>query len=58
MWAVKHFRQYLHGHTCHVYTDHEALKALLNTPQPSGKLARWDLVLQALDLVIHCVLGR
>ena len=30
VWAVKHFRSYLYGHT-----------SLLNTPQPSGRLARW-----------------
>ena len=41
VWAVKHFRPYLYGHKCEVFTDHEALKSLLNTPQPSGKLARW-----------------
>ena len=28
---------YLYGHACNVYSDYEALKALLNTPQPSGK---------------------
>ena len=39
VWAVKHFRPYLYGHQCDIYTDHEALKSLLNTPQPSGKLA-------------------
>ena len=32
---------------------HEALKTLLNTPHPSGKLARWGLSLQELDLRIH-----
>jgi hypothetical protein len=46
VWAVKHCRAYLFGHSCVVYTDHEALKFLLNTPQPSGKLARWGLALQ------------
>ena len=58
VWAVRHFRQYLYGHSCHVYTDHEALKSLLNTPHPSGKLARWGLALQELDLVIHYRPGR
>ena len=45
VWAAKHFRPYLYGHQCTVYTDHEALKSLLNTPQPSGKLARWGMAL-------------
>ena len=31
---------YLYGRRCEVYTDHSALTSLLNTPQPSGKLAR------------------
>ena len=30
VWALKHFRPYLYGHHCDVYTDHQALKALLN----------------------------
>ena len=58
VWACKHFRQYLYGHHCQVITDHEALKALLNTPHPSGKLARWGLTLQELDLTIHYRPGR
>ena len=52
VWAAKHFRNYLYGHHCDVFTDHEALKSLLNTPQPSGKLARWGMALQELDLSI------
>lgn len=52
MWALKHFRAYLYGHRCEVYTDHEALKSLLNTPQPSGKLARWGMAIQELDVTI------
>jgi len=58
VWAVKHFHPYLYGHTCHVYTDHEALKALLSTPHPSGKLARWGKVIQELNLRIHYWPGR
>ena len=52
VWAVKHFRHYIYGQRCTVYTDHEALKPLLNTPQPSGKLARWGMAIQELDLKI------
>ena len=53
VWATKHFRPYLYGHTCNLYTDHEALNSLLNTPHPSGKMARWGLAVQELDLHIH-----
>ena len=53
VWAVKHFWPYLYGHTCQLYTDHKALKSLMNTPHPSGKLARWGLAIQEFDLHIH-----
>ena len=36
VWAVKHFRPYLYGHSCHLYTDHDALKSLLNTPHSTS----------------------
>ena len=58
VWAVKHFRPYLYGHTCDVYTDHAALTSLLNTPQPSGKLARWGMAIQELDLHMHHRSGK
>ena len=58
VWAVKHFRPYLYGHRCDVYTDHEALRSLLNTPHPSSKLARWGLAIQELDLQIHYRPGK
>ena len=53
VWAVCHFRHYIYGHGYDVFTDHEAFKALLNTPHLSGKLARWGLTLRELDLHIH-----
>ena len=58
VWAVKHFRHYIYGHSCTVLTDHEALKSLLNTPHPSGKLARWGMALQELDLDIQYRPGK
>ena len=58
VWAVRHFRHYLYGHHCHVFTDHESLRSLLNTPHPSGKLARWGLALQEVDIVIHYRPGK
>ena len=58
VWAVRHFRHYLYGFPCTVYTDHEALKSLLNTPHPSGKLARWGMAIQELNLKIEYRPGR
>ena len=48
-----HFRPYSYGYACEVYTDHSALTSLLNTPQPSGKLARWGMAIQELDIKIR-----
>ena len=31
-WALRHFRAYLLGHKCMVYTDHSPLKAMLAVP--------------------------
>ena len=58
VWTVKHFRHYLYGHPYTVLTDHEALKSLLNTPQPSGKLAQWGMALQELDLKLEYHPGK
>lgn len=58
VWAVKHFRAYIYGNHCTIYTDHQALRCLLNTPQPSGKLARWGMAFQELDLTILYRPGR
>ena len=41
VWAIKHFHAYLYGHNVQVVTDHSAVKALLGSPSPSGKHARW-----------------
>ena len=56
--ATKHFRHYLYGQKCVIFTDHEALKSLLNTPHPSGKLARWGLILQDMKLEIKYRSGK
>ena len=41
VWAVTHFHSYLYGHSVTILTDHSAVKAVLETPNPSGKHARW-----------------
>ena len=58
VWAVRYFRPYLLGHHCTVYTDHTACLSILNTSMPSGKLARWALTIQEMDLTLKHKPGR
>ena len=41
VWAITHFHVYLYGHDVTVYTDHMAVKVVLETPSPNGKHDRW-----------------
>jgi hypothetical protein len=41
IFATKQFRCYLYGRKFTVYTDHRALKWLLNLQDPSSRLTRW-----------------
>ena len=41
VWAASHFHAYLYGNDVTVYTDHSAVKAVLETPNPSAKHAHW-----------------
>ena len=41
VWAVTHFHSYLYGCRVTVLTDHSAVKAVLETSNPTGKHARW-----------------
>ena len=41
VWAVSHFHAYLYGHNVHVLTDHSAVRAVLETPNLTGKHTRW-----------------
>ena len=41
VWALSHFHYYLYGHKVQVITDHTAVKGILDSPNPSGRHARW-----------------
>ena len=41
VWGITHFRSYLYGRSVRVLTDHSAVKAVLETSNPTGKHARW-----------------
>ncbi len=46
VWALKHFRDLIHGYDIKVRTDHAAVVELFNAKSLTGKLARWSLVVQ------------
>ena len=58
VWALKQFRPYILGDKCKVFTDHSACSSLLNTPDPSTKLARWAMNIQDLNLAIKYPAGE
>lgn len=53
LFATKQFRCYLYGRTFTVYTDHRALKWLLNLQDPSSRLTRWAIKLSEYDYVVE-----
>jgi hypothetical protein len=51
VWAVRHFRAYIHGRPFVLETDHLALKYLQDHKDESSLLFRWALKLQSFDFV-------
>ena len=58
VWAARYFRQYLLGHRTTVFTDHSACVSVLSTARPSGKIARWALTIQELNLTLKHRAGK
>lgn len=58
IWAIEKFRGYLEGYKFTVVTDHHSLLWLQNIKEPTGKLCRWALRLQAFDFEIVHRKGR
>ena len=52
VWAVKHFRPYLHGQKFELQTDHRALQWLMTLKEPNERLMRWALRLQEFEMKI------
>ncbi len=58
IYFTKLWRQHLHGRRFTAYTDHEALQHLKDFRDPRGRLARWCLELQQLDMQLEYRPGR
>ena len=53
VFATKQFRCYLYGRNFTVYTDHRALKWLLDLQDPSSRLTRWAVKLSEYDYTVQ-----
>ena len=56
--AVKQFRHYLTGHRTILCTDHKPLQFMMNTKDTTGRLIRWAVRLQDLDIVVKYKQGK
>ncbi|WVZ58809.1 LOW QUALITY PROTEIN: hypothetical protein U9M48_009038 [Paspalum notatum var. saurae] len=51
--ALKIWRHYLLGNTCHICTDHKSLKYILTQPELNMRQRRWLELIKDYDLEIH-----
>ena len=58
VYALQKFRHYLLGAHFKMFTDHSALKYLVNKPMLGGKIYIWLLLFQEYDFEIIVKLGR
>ena len=56
--GVKYFQPYLYARKFTIHTDHNAVRWLMNIREPTGRLARWALLLQQYDFEIVHRAGR
>ncbi|WVZ76074.1 hypothetical protein U9M48_024076 [Paspalum notatum var. saurae] len=56
--ALKIWRHYILGNTCHIYTDHKSLKYILTQPELNMRQRRWLELIKDYDLEIHYHPGK
>ncbi|WVZ87921.1 hypothetical protein U9M48_034495 [Paspalum notatum var. saurae] len=56
--ALKIWRHYLLGNTCHIYTDHKSLKYILTQPEFNMRQRWWLELIKDYDLEIHYHPGK
>ncbi|WVZ84506.1 hypothetical protein U9M48_031535 [Paspalum notatum var. saurae] len=58
VYALKKWRHYLLGNTCHIYTDHKSLKYIFTQPELNMRQRRWLELIKDYDLEVHYYLGK
>jgi hypothetical protein len=54
VWALGIFHPYVYGADLTIFTDHAALRSILSTKTPKGRIARWIMLVQTYEFkVIH-----
>ncbi|WVZ97350.1 hypothetical protein U9M48_042897 [Paspalum notatum var. saurae] len=53
VYALKKWRHYLLGNTCHIYTDHKSLKYIFTQPKLNMRHRRWLELIKDYDLEVH-----
>lgn len=58
VWSLNKFHGIIAAHKLNVTSDHQPLKWLMSLNLPSGRLARWTLQIQFLNLKIEYIPGK
>ncbi|KAG8498361.1 hypothetical protein CXB51_007427 [Gossypium anomalum] len=58
VFALKIWRHYLYGETCHIYTDHKSLKYLMTQKDLNLRQRRWLELIKDYDLIIDYHPGK
>ncbi|WVZ96866.1 hypothetical protein U9M48_042449 [Paspalum notatum var. saurae] len=58
VYALKKWRHYLLGNTCHIYTDHKSLKYIFTQPELNMRQRRWLELIKDFDLEVHYHPGK
>ncbi|WVZ76647.1 hypothetical protein U9M48_024603, partial [Paspalum notatum var. saurae] len=58
VYALKKWRHYLLGNTCHIYTDHKSLKYIFTQPELNMRQRRWLELIKYYDLEVHYHPGK
>lgn len=52
VWSLDYFHPYVYGAQLTIFSDHAALKSILSTKMPKGRIARWILHIQSYTFTI------